>query len=179
MVRRWSTSNTAYRVRFNVTVRNIINKAVVNQDLVNPTPGFPAFAEDWQKVSQTAVVIAPGWEKEKRINSSARRVWWRIGYWHEALTTLSISMATPSLRISKHQLHLTSRDKVLETTFLGGGARVTEDKQGMNFLVGARGFIGVEYFIIPKISLGGEFGYMVGWQTQRRTTTNVSGMGRR
>jgi len=46
--------------------------------------------------------------------------------------------------------------------------RVTDNKSGMNFLVGARGFIGVEYFFAPKISIGGEFGYMVSWRTQLR-----------
>src|ERR1041385_4535948 len=38
--------HTAYRVRFNVTVRSIMNKAVVVQDNVNANPAFPAFAED-------------------------------------------------------------------------------------------------------------------------------------
>jgi hypothetical protein len=41
----------------------------------------------------------------------------------------------------------------------GGGARVTEYKSGLGFGLGLRGFIGAEYFVIPKLSLGGEFGW--------------------
>jgi hypothetical protein len=42
---------------------------------------------------------------------------------------------------------------------LGFGARVTEEKIGGTFGLGLRGFVGVEYFILPKISVGGEFGW--------------------
>ncbi len=34
--------------------------------------------------------------------------------------------------------------------------RITEQKTAGDF--GLRGFVGVEYFVIPKISVGGEFG---------------------
>jgi hypothetical protein len=33
------------------------------------------------------------------------------------------------------------------------------------FGIGARGFIGVEYFVLPKISIGGEFGWGFGYMT--------------
>jgi hypothetical protein len=45
------------------------------------------------------------------------------------------------------------------------GARLTERKYGTEFTMGLRGFIGVEYFIIPKISIGGEFGWGLGITT--------------
>jgi len=162
--------HTAYRVRFNVTVRNIINKAVVNQDLVNPTPGFPAFSEDWQKVGQTALVIAPGWEK-RRGSTRLQGV-----YGGELVIGMSVNhikyqYGNPITADFQSPTTSNFSGQGFGNNLLGGGARVTDDKQGMNFLVGARGFIGVEYFIIPKISLGGEFGYMVAWQTQRRNTT--------
>lgn len=41
----------------------------------------------------------------------------------------------------------------------GVDARVIERKNGSTFGIGLRGFIGVEYFLFPKISLGGEFGW--------------------
>jgi len=37
--------------------------------------------------------------------------------------------------------------------------RVTESKVAGGFGLGLRGFVGVEYFILPKVSLGGEFGW--------------------
>jgi len=56
----------------------------------------------------------------------------------------------------------------LDTTFSYGNAitaynvsvsRVTEDKTGSTFGIGLRGFIGVEYFFAPKMSIGAEYGW--------------------
>jgi len=41
------------------------------------------------------------------------------------------------------------------------GSQLT-DKDGSTFEFGVRGFIGVEYFFAPKMSLGGEFGWGLG-----------------
>jgi hypothetical protein len=44
----------------------------------------------------------------------------------------------------------------------GFDARVISDKSGMTTAFGLRGFIGAEYFILPKMSIGGEFGWGLG-----------------
>lgn len=41
-------------------------------------------------------------------------------------------------------------------------SRYTKYVTGSTFGLGVRGFVGVEYFIIPKLSLGGEFGWGLG-----------------
>lgn len=51
-----------------------------------------------------------------------------------------------------------------------GSARVTERKTSGIFQFGVRGFIGVEYFLFPKISLGGEFGWGIGFMGKGKTT---------
>lgn len=43
------------------------------------------------------------------------------------------------------------------------GSRITSMKGGNTWGVGARLFAGIEYFIAPKISLGAEFGWSVGY----------------
>lgn len=53
--------------------------------------------------------------------------------------------------------------------FINGGStenpkRFTEINQGYAMGFGVRGFIGVEYFIAPKISIGGEVGWGVAYQ---------------
>ncbi len=58
-----------------------------------------------------------------------------------------------------------------------GLARVTERKNGTYFTFGLRAFIGVEYFILPKISLGGEFGWGLGLRTGGKTTTTYESVG--
>lgn len=45
-------------------------------------------------------------------------------------------------------------------------ARLLERNVGSTFGFGIRGFIGVEYFFVPKMSIGGEFGWGLGWMKQ-------------
>ena len=45
-------------------------------------------------------------------------------------------------------------------------SRTTEDKSGSIFVLGVRGVIGVEYFILPKISLGAEYGWGLSLNSQ-------------
>lgn len=47
------------------------------------------------------------------------------------------------------------------------GYRVIEEKFGTSYFFGVRPFIGAEYFIFPKISIGGEFGYTIGFGGSR------------
>jgi hypothetical protein len=43
-------------------------------------------------------------------------------------------------------------------------ARPLSSKTGMTFGLGVRGFIGAEYFIFPKIAVGAEYGWGIGYQ---------------
>jgi len=47
----------------------------------------------------------------------------------------------------------------------GDAARVLEDSKGLTFGIGARGFVGAEYFFAPKMSVGAEFGWGIGFST--------------
>lgn len=44
-------------------------------------------------------------------------------------------------------------------------SRVTESKNGSEIMFGLRGFVGAEFFVLPKISIGGEFGWGVGFNS--------------
>ena len=50
-----------------------------------------------------------------------------------------------------------------ELTATNTGPRTTELKDGNKTGFGVRGFLGVEYFFAPKISLSGEFGWGIGF----------------
>lgn len=55
------------------------------------------------------------------------------------------------------------------------GSRTTEEKSGMGFNLGARGFVGAEYFFAPKMSVGAEFGWGLGFgMTGEGETTSES-----
>ncbi|MCR9174185.1 MAG: hypothetical protein NXI10_16935 [bacterium] len=45
------------------------------------------------------------------------------------------------------------------TDIYGNAARTIESNSGSFFGLGIRGFIGAEYFVLPKLSIGGEFGW--------------------
>lgn len=53
---------------------------------------------------------------------------------------------------------ITGGNNITTDPYYGFGARVTEDKNS-SFGFGLRGFIGAEYFIFPKISIGVEYGW--------------------
>lgn len=156
-------AHTAYRARFNVSSGVNINKAVVALDDLTPDNSAPAFVDDWQKNSSTTVMLSGGLEK-RRGKSRVQGIYGAelvIGYTSAKTTyqygnSFSTDFNAPNTNDFGNNL-------------LGGGARKTEEKFGASFLVGARGFVGVEYFVAPKISIGGEFGYMLAFRTTGKT----------
>jgi hypothetical protein len=65
----------------------------------------------------------------------------------------------------------------ITTDTYGNAARITEWKSGMTFGIGVRGFVGVEYFIVPKISIGGEFGWGIGYTMSGASSTTTESIG--
>ena len=54
-----------------------------------------------------------------------------------------------------------------------GDERMLSDKSGVAVTFGVRGFVGVEYFVAPKISIGAEFGWGLGLTTSPRGTDEI------
>ncbi len=52
-------------------------------------------------------------------------------------------------------------------------SRNTVTKDGFKFGFGVRAFVGAEYFVAPKISIGGEFGWGIGLTTTGQGTTST------
>src|SRR5690606_21542546 len=50
-------------------------------------------------------------------------------------------------------------------------ARITEMKSGLGFGLGLRGFIGAEYFVLPRLAIGGEFGWGLVFVSQGASST--------
>lgn len=55
----------------------------------------------------------------------------------------------------------------------GNTARITESKMS-TLMVGLRGFIGAEYFILPKLAVGGEFGWGLGFTSAKSSSSMES-----
>lgn len=55
-------------------------------------------------------------------------------------------------------------------------SRTLTDKKGMTTAFGIRGFVGVEFFFAPKMSIGGEFGWGLGLSHTGRSTMETEGI---
>ena len=102
-------------------------------------------------------MIAVGYGKEFRKGASSSRLQGFYGY--EAL--LAVGSSGTSYKYGNDlEANFVSND-------FGGNLsspdeRITGSTNGLDLAVGARGFIGVEYFVVPKISIGGEYGWGIG-----------------
>jgi hypothetical protein len=56
-------------------------------------------------------------------------------------------------------------------------SRAVLNKSGMTFGIGVRGFVGVEYFLFPKIAIGAEYGLGLGYQMTGKGRTEVQTQG--
>lgn len=63
--------------------------------------------------------------------------------------------------------------EALSSTFAAGTTRTLKVKQGTTIGIGLRGFVGVEYFFAPKISVGGEFGWGILLKTTGKGKTET------
>ena len=64
-----------------------------------------------------------------------------------------------------------------KTDTYGNDARITERKNGSSLALNLGAFVGAEYFILPKVSFGGEFGWGLGLVTNGKTTTTTESIG--
>ncbi len=158
-------ANTAYRVKFQLNYNATTNNGYVLKNAVIQNVLLPEFVEDKQNLSNTTVVIGGGIEK-RRGSGRLQGIYGGevlLGY-TSGNTDYSYGNA---LEISFPSANTTNTTN-FGSNLVGGlaGSRLLEEKFSNRFLVGARGFIGVEYFVAPKISLGGEVGYTLGFQTR-------------
>jgi hypothetical protein len=150
-------AKTAYRVRFNASINSDITKRTLRQDEVTPDVNFPNFTQDWRKRSSQTIVLAAGYEK-RRGSSRVQGIYGGeviLGYNNQGDT---YEYGNPISQDFNAPTTITNFDFVASVS-APASSRKVEENFGTSLTVGARGFIGVEYFIGPKISLGCEFGY--------------------
>ncbi|MES2702861.1 MAG: hypothetical protein V4649_09495 [Bacteroidota bacterium] len=154
-------SDLAYRVRFQLNAGNVAYRNLVAKSLSSPDPLNPEYAED--KVSTTSYAVLLGGGIEKRRGSG------RLQGIYGAEALLGVAGSSRSYTYGND--FTTAFTTPVSTTDFNAGtsagatSRVLESSAGTMFLFGVRGFVGVEYFVAPKISLGGELGYTLGFST--------------
>lgn len=186
----------AYRVLVRLGFTNETYKNMVSDDAAVPpttaTFDAPAMVEDKFKMRNTNIGIGVG--KEMRRGKT------RLQGYYGADAMIWISMSSNKMEYGNTMTgnptaatETSTPESTTWNTSTGAvsavgplGIRDISSKSGMTFGLGVRGFIGAEYFIFPKIAIGAEYGWGIGYQmsgkgkatteyTQVVGTTNTQG----
>lgn len=136
-------ANTAYRVKVGIASGStkVVNYGA-DPAVVVVAPALPEYVkESTDKYKSTDVMLGFGLEK--------RRGSTRLQGFYGAEAFLGMGNGTTT---SSYEFDLSA---------VNTGSRDLKIKDGREITVGARAFIGVEYFVLPKISIGAEFGWAV------------------
>ena len=143
---------TAIRGALRIGVSSVqTNNFVLDMAATSPED----LVEDTRTQNTGIYILSAGIEKRK----GSTRI---QGYYGaEVLVGLSTEKTTyeygNALSVSNPSVFYTSDFD--NETVVQGSQRDLYENPGNTWMFGARGFIGVEYFVAPKLSLGGEFGW--------------------
>lgn len=150
-----------YRTRFNVNAYTQSNLYSIEKDVLLPDVFNVEYVTDKMIYNGTNLLLGLGIEKRKgsgRVQGfyGAELIlgYGASNYRYEYGNPMTFEFPTP--RSYNYGASL---------------SRVLEARNGRSFAMGGRGFIGVEYFVAPKVSIGGELGYTLGFQVNGRSTT--------
>jgi len=177
----------AYRVLVRLGFNSSSYRNFVTDDAQTTAPTFPeqnAEVEDKFKMSSTNIAIGVG--KEMRRGKTRLQGF----YGADAMIWISTSktkyeygnVITPVPSGAGQTTTPTSTQWDASTGAVLGetpdGTRDIQNKSGMTFGIGVRGFIGAEYFILPKIAIGAEYGWGLGFQMmgKGKVTTEEQGL---
>lgn len=152
-------ANTAVRAWVRLGFGSTTNTEYVVDVTSTATP--PAMVEDVEKVGYSAIVIGGGYEIRKGHNRLQ-------GYYGGDLLISSVGSSSTYT----YGNTLTTTNTSHNNTF-GQGAGLMENKAGSTFGLGLRGFIGVEYFFAPKVSISAEYGWGLGFASTGDGETTV------
>lgn len=174
----YKSESKAYRaiVRIGMTSNKSIGK--VDNDLITTPPAFPATSVKKDDVMKSiSHFIGLGAGVEKRRGKTRLQGFYGVDFmlWMSG----SKNTYTYGNAFSATNLNPTSTDwgtniaPSYSTANGGWGGRETENKSGSTLGFSVRPFIGAEYFILPKISIGAEFGWGIGYVRTGEGTATV------
>ena len=160
--------NTAYRGKLRLGIGSSKSVNIIDRDGSTTNP--PATVEDEFKSSATNILISGGIQK-MRGKHRVRGLYGAellIGSGNGGKTTydygnsFNLDSTTIGAPVSGADYGEATSTIWSSGTSAAVSSRVTEEKSGSTFYIGVRGFIGIEYFLAPKISIAGEFGWGLG-----------------
>jgi hypothetical protein len=187
----FANERTAYRVIVRLGLNNFKRSATVDQPTTSVVtfPNLRPVVEDEFKRSENTIAIGAGIEKRKGktrlqgyygadayIFTSGRKDKFTYG------NKLAPFPAVPTVTVANSynfNLQVSDANNIVTDSYTNT-ARVLENKRGRTIGVGARAFIGAEYFLFPKMSIGGDFGFGISFSTTgkgERTTESIGVVG--
>jgi len=154
----FTSATTAYRAKVGINYMNMKNDVVLGRT--------PSGNEEYIRtdITRTTNIQLGGGIEWRRGHNRLQGF-----YGAEALIMLGSPTSTTE---SEYNLDMeTAVDSLLETA--GPlGARSLGVTSSSSFGIQVRGFAGVEYFVLPKISVGAEFGWGIGYNGGSATVTS-------
>ena len=194
--RYFKDAQTVYRgsVRIGLnsnTQRNMVDDRLAlasGSQTVFPTAN--AQKENTWKHSNTVIGLAAGIEKRKGktrlqgyyggeagiyVNMSKEKFTYGNGLAATTTPSLNVNVDPTADNFAGSGNILTPASSQIQNA--NGSARATEIKHGTVLTFGVRGFIGAEYFVMPKMSIGGEFGWGLGLSKTGKTKSTYEAVG--
>jgi hypothetical protein len=147
--------NMAIRGRFGTTNIKTTTKSF-DEDPLSTAADPENILISTKKVAENSYFLAAGVEKRRGHN--------RLQGFYGAELLLGFNSAS-----EKYSYEIDYNQASADLEYMAeGDSRPLSIKDGLSATVGLRGFIGVEYFVAPKISIGAEFGWGLGLVTTPR-----------
>lgn len=186
-------AKTAIRANLRIGFNNSTQRSQVDDRSLSAAnvPVYPTVmptVENKWKTSNSNVGLSVGIEKRKGKTRLQGYYGGEVGFmisssrdkftYGNALNPVPTATTDPAVTVDPADGFTGSSNLITPpTSGVIGTGRVTDRKNGTVFAFGVRGFVGVEYFVLPKISLGGEFGWALGFATGGKTTTKIESVG--
>lgn len=177
---------TAYRAGLRLGFGSNTERAMITTayDPTSTAPVYPAErpeSEETYKASYNGIVLSAGYEmrrgKTRLQGYYGGEVVIGMGGWKDVFTygnaifAGAVTATTPFVDGSNGTEFSSANGNNITgvTDYMGNDARITERKASW-MMIGLRGFIGCEYFILPKISVGAEYGWGFGFASAKTSS---------
>ncbi|HLU86915.1 MAG TPA: hypothetical protein VKZ44_04105 [Taishania sp.] len=201
----WSTNNPAFtingkyfvednmafrggiRLGFGATTRSVMVDDRADIPATNPWPEQEGMVENKMRNGYTNVGLTFGIEKRKGNTRLQGFYGAELGFLVSSNSTkytygnaLTEASAVNPVNVSGDDAWL-GTNNIVVGEFDGNNnpitLRQTSEKSGVGFSLGLRAFIGAEYFIVPKLSIGGELGWGLGLTLSGKGTAEYEAVG--
>jgi hypothetical protein len=171
-VRKFNDANNAYRGMIRFDLGSSTDKVNVQDDIaVAADPASTSQVVDKHTTKNSNIVIGAGIEKRKGVS--------RVQGIYGAMAMISFGRGFSggtdvySYGNSFSATNTSPTTNNFGSNVFGPSSRVTKSTTGNGFGLGVLGFVGAEYFIAPKLSIGAEFQWGPSFNSTGKSVTEV------